>query len=255
MFELAHRIRANLIPAIFASFSAATGGIVGLYVGLAIFGVAIAIAIVRFMTFRYRLTDEHLLVDQGLIFRTHRSVPIDRIQNIDSVQNLFHRLFQVAEVRIETASGNEPEATMRVISLAEVDRLRSHLTRLSSSRTPAGPVASHQPNNLTVLDAPHSGHATDAPASTTDTPVAETILKIPVSQLIKAGLISNRGQVLATLVVGYVWQAYTRSGRLKNLDGNLDGATDDHGLRSWIRDNAWPGWTSEQHLRLDRLAG
>lgn len=232
VFELAHRVRANLIPAIFASFSAATGGIIGLYVGLTIFGVAIAVAIVRFMTFRYRLTDEHLLVDQGLIFRTHRSVPIDRIQNIDSVQNLFHRLFQVAEVRIETASGNEPEAIMRVISLAEVEHLRSHLTRLSSSRTPGTPAASHQPKSATAFDDVHSGNATDVASHTADTPVAETILTIPVSQLIKAGMISNRGQVLATLVVGYFWQAYTRSARLDNLDG----IADNHGMRSWIRD-------------------
>ena len=232
LFELAHRIRANLIPAVFASFSAATGGVAGLYIGLSIFGVAIAIAIVRFMTFRYRLTDDHLLVDQGLIFRTHRSVPIDRIQNIDSVQNLFHRLFQVAEVRIETASGNEPEAIMRVISQAEVERLRTHLTRLSTARTLASSSAPKNADHATELDDTGAAHSPSTSVHSAPAPVAETILTIPVSQLIKAGLISNRGQVLASIVVGYFWQAYTRSARLDNLEG----VTQQHGVRSWIRE-------------------
>ncbi len=177
VFELAHRVRTNLIPAIFASFSAATGGIVGLYIGLGIFGIAIVLAIIRFMTFRYRLTDDHLMVDQGLLFRTHRSVPIDRIQNIDSVQNLFHRFFKVAEVRIETASGNEPEAIMRVISLEEVERLRSQLSRLSSSRaglnsTGVSPAESGQDTR--------NSQATTVETATTGIPVStsETVLKI-----------------------------------------------------------------------------
>lgn len=230
VFELAHRVRTNLIPAIFASFSAATGGIVGLYVGLGIFGIAIVLAVIRFITFRYRLTDDHLLVDQGLLFRTHRSVPIDRIQNIDSVQNLFHRFFKVAEVRIETASGNEPEAIMRVISLEEVERLRSQLNRLSTSRAGlASPVASQSH----ISHDANGGHAVTVNASTVDLSgtAAEPVLKIPVSQLIKAGLISNRGQVLAGLVLGYFIQASVRGDRIEKLVGGNDRDS----WRSWIR--------------------
>ncbi len=202
VFEFAHRIRTNLIPAIFASFSAATGGIVGLYIGLTIFGFAIVFAVIRFLTFRYRLTHDHLLINQGLVFRTHRSVPIDRIQNIDSVQNLFHRLFKVAEVRIETASGNEPEATMRVISLAEVERLRNRLSELSTNRASAASTQSDAPvvdtSAATVQELRH-------------TVSEDIVLKIPTRRLIQAGLISNRGQVLAGLVLGYFWQASARN--------------------------------------------
>jgi len=40
------------------------------------------------------------------------------------VQNVLHRLLRVAEVRIETASGQGAEATMRVLGLGEVEALR-----------------------------------------------------------------------------------------------------------------------------------
>ncbi len=239
VFELAHRIRANLLPAIFASFSAATGGIVGLYIGLGIFGVAIAIAIVRYMTFRYRLTSEHLLVDQGLVFRTHRSVPIDRIQNIDSVQNLFHRLFKVAEVRVETASGNEPEATMRVISVAEVERLRTRVRALTAARLetatdelPASDaIASHAEVEAHSETEPPEPAPPRLVAGSVADETTETVLTIPVRQLIQAGLISNRGQVLAGLVLGYFWQAYVRGPKLSGAE-DADGSA----VRSWVRD-------------------
>lgn len=194
VFEVANRIRANLIPAIFASFSVVTGGIIGLYIGVAIFGIAIAFSIIRFLTFRYRLTDSELLIDQGLIFRTHRSVPLNNIQNIDSVQNLFHRFFQVAEVRIETASGNEPEATMRVLSIAEVDRLRDRILGMAVS------------SKSLVANVDSSGDASSQ--STTSTiSSARSILEIPTHRLVLAGLLSNRGLVLASIAFGYFWQA------------------------------------------------
>ncbi len=43
------------------------------------------------------------------------------------LQNPLHRLLGVAEVRVETASGSEPDATLRVLSLADVDRLKHEL--------------------------------------------------------------------------------------------------------------------------------
>jgi putative membrane protein len=194
VFEVSNRIHTNLIPAIFASFSVVTGGIIGLYIGIAIFGFAIAFSIIRFLTFRYRLTDSELLIDQGLIFRTHRSVPLSNIQNIDSIQNIFHRFFQVAEVRIETASGNEPEATMRVLSIAEVDRLRDRILGIATS------------SKIPVANVETSSEAT-APSTTSSIASARSILEIPTHRLILAGLLSNRGLVLAGIAFGYFWQA------------------------------------------------
>ena len=190
VFEIANRIKSNLIPAIFASFSVVTGGIIGMYIGVAIFGFAIFFSIIRFLTFRYRLTQSELLINQGLIFRTHRSVPLSSIQNIDSVQNPFHRFFRVAEVRIETASGNEPEATMRVLSMAEVDRLRDRIL---------GMIVPNE-NISPALDESYSSVASS-------TVTGRSILEIPTHRLVLAGLLSNRGLVLAGIAFGYFWQA------------------------------------------------
>jgi len=78
---------------------------------------SIAFDVIAYLAVRYRLADEELIVREGVITRTVRHIPFARIQNVDVVQNPLHRLFGVAEVRVETASGAEPEAVLRVLSL------------------------------------------------------------------------------------------------------------------------------------------
>ncbi|MEQ1827631.1 MAG: PH domain-containing protein, partial [Pirellula sp.] len=187
-FELARMIRANVIPTIAALLSAGNGGQVGMYVGLAIFAVALTIAIIRYFTFRYQIGDDELIIRQGLLGRLHRTIPVGRIQNIDLSQNVFHRLLHVAEVRIETGSGTEPEAIMRVVSLSEYDRLKHELL----DRKP---------------DAPRKTTSENLPSSAiANLPAGELILALPSSTIAVAGFMSNRGEVIAGVIVGLLWQ-------------------------------------------------
>ena len=52
------------------------------------------------------------------MFRRVRHIPYSRIQNIDAVQNVLHRVLGVAEVNIETGGGDAAEAKMSVLPLA-----------------------------------------------------------------------------------------------------------------------------------------
>lgn len=196
LFEVATRIRQNLIPAIFASFSVVSGGIIGLYIGASIFGIAIVISVIRYFTFRYQVIGNEFHVEQGLVFRQQKTIPLDRIQNVDSIQNIFHRMLNVAEVRIETASGSEPEATMRVLGLSQLQQLRDNLLKANASK----PVRESLVGNNTAF-------ALETAKSNTD----QVVLEISPRQLIHLGLLSNRGQVLAGVVLGYLIQGPTAS--------------------------------------------
>lgn len=235
LFDIGNRIRENLIPALFAGFSVATGGMIGFYIGFTIFAIAITFAIIRYFTYRYTLTETELQIDYGLVFRTHRSIPIDRIQNIDSVQNLFHRLFQVAEVKIETASGSEPEAVMRVLGVGEIKRLRERLlhtmelhpeflpeTRTVSERVTELPVSIR---DIPSLDEKQRGSQT--------LPTENLVLELPLGILLQAGLLSNRGQVIAAIIIGYLFQSNSFSGDGWYGQGNAEQRTY---LRNRIRD-------------------
>jgi putative membrane protein len=187
VFLLMARVRGYLIPAILAAVAAASGGrlIASLLIGF--FVVALAVDIVRLFTLRYYFAPNELVVRMGLLFRQQRTIPYGRIQNIDLIQNPLHRLLGVAEARVETASGKEPEATLRVLSLTELDRLRRRLR--AESTDPAGEDKEVDP-----------------------VPAQRTLLTISPAQLVTLGLISNRGMVLVGIVCGafYELELYER---------------------------------------------
>ena len=124
IFSLVDLIKQNIIPAFLGIFGAAKGDLI--YVGLALlfFVPTFIFALIRYFTIRYRISDGELVVQEGLIFRRVRTVPVERIQNIDMVQGILHRMLNLAEVRVETASGTKPEAILKVLSLDEMERLR-----------------------------------------------------------------------------------------------------------------------------------
>jgi putative membrane protein len=182
---LVARIRGYLIPAIGAAVAAAAGS--GSFAVLFICGflVALTIDVVRLFTLRYSTVGGKLAIRQGLIFRQQRTIPLSRIQNIDLLQNPLHRFLGVAEVRVETASGSEPEATLRVLSLADVDRLKHELHDEPS---------------------PPDEPAADTSIARPDEPPHRVLLSIAPRELITLGMISNRGMVLVAIALGVFFE-------------------------------------------------
>jgi putative membrane protein len=192
LFDVLSLVRTFIVPAIIVLLGAARGNTVWLVVAAIVFVTGLFFSIFRFVTLSYQIEKGQLIVKQGLLFRTVRSVPVERIQNIDFVQSLLHRLFGVAEVRVETAAGAEPEAALRVLKLQQVEELRAEIfANKRSSLASAVPDVEDQPT---------------APASLTtanQTAIAAVpLLSIPASWLMMAGLASNRGMVLVGVVFG-----------------------------------------------------
>ena len=102
---------------------------------LLLFVPAMVFSIVRYLTFRLRYDERELVIRTGLIFRNERHIPFSRIQNVDAIQNVFHRLFGVAEVRVETGGGKEEEAKLSVLPYAAFLDMRQHVFRERSRRT------------------------------------------------------------------------------------------------------------------------
>ena len=95
---------------------------------------SLGLSIVRYLTFRIRYEPDELVIRSGLLFRNVRHIPYARVQNLDAVQNVFHRALGVVDVRIETGSGSEPEARLSVLPAADLDAMRA---RVFAGRAPA----------------------------------------------------------------------------------------------------------------------
>lgn len=161
---------------------------------MAFFIPAILYEMLRYFTLRYRFADDDLIVRQGLLFRSERHVPYKKIQNIDMTQNWLMRLVNVAEVKLQTGSGREAEAELKVLSLESIEDMRR--------RVFAGRRA-HQPTD----------EAEDAETDETilhnqvDSPSRGSVLHhLPVSELVKLGCIVNRGLLLIPIVMGLLWE-------------------------------------------------
>ena len=183
LFRLGAAARRMLLPLVALLFVSRTQG-PELWFAVLFVPSGIA-AVVSYMSYRYRLGSDELVIRQGILTRNERHVPYARIQNIDLVQGLLQRWLGVAEARFETASGSEPEAVMRVLSLSEVATVRERVFRDSSS-----------------VSAPESGGAGD-PAPRVP---AEPLYRARLSDLAVLGLTSNRGLAVVAAAFGALWQ-------------------------------------------------
>ncbi|TWT18973.1 PH domain-containing protein [Luteimonas wenzhouensis] len=142
---------------------------------LAAAGIAVAVLAVasvwRYFTYRYRVDGDSLFIRSGLFERSLRQVPFSRIHNVEVIQGVMHRVFGVAEVKLESAGGTRPEAQMRVLRLEDalaLERLIRHRGRADAARVAAD-------------------GGEDA---------AQTLLALPTSEIVRLGLVSNRGMVV-----------------------------------------------------------
>lgn len=147
-------------------------------------GIAVA-ALIQYATYRFRLSPDGIVITSGLLQRTRRDIPYDRVHNVVLHQSVLHRMFGVTEVRLESAGGQKAEGHMRVLSLADARALEELIrARGAIDRR----VATHGPTGAATV------------------PGASTLLRLPALEVIKLGLISNRGMVLIAAVVGASWQ-------------------------------------------------
>lgn len=140
-------------------------------------------AVVWSFGFRYRIGATELIVREGIVDRTERHVPFVRIQNVAQRRNPLHRLFGVAELRVESAGGTEPEARMSVVTVDEAAAIERLLKERRRASAGGGTVAADR--------------ATEAP---------ERLLALPLGEIVRLGLVSNRGMVAVAALLGVVYQ-------------------------------------------------
>lgn len=136
------------------------GGVQGL-VDLTIFALfgatAVGRTVTHFLTLRYRVAAGRLHIRSGLFGRSDRVIDPARIQNMELVQNLFHKLAGLVELRIETAGDSGvpggAEGLLSALSLAEAEELRRRLGRTGAhvEASPAPADAIDAPNLVEVV--------------------------------------------------------------------------------------------------------
>ncbi|RYF69199.1 MAG: hypothetical protein EOO29_33850 [Comamonadaceae bacterium] len=149
--------------------------------GLIAVGVLVVLSLAQYFTYRYRLRSDAIVVRSGWLHRSVREIPYARIHNVNLHQSLLHRLVGVAEVRLESAGGIKPEAQMRVLRLDQAEALEA-LVRQRGQASAEGANAA-------------PGAAEQAP-----------LLALSNGELLRLGLISNRGMLVVAAAFGALAQ-------------------------------------------------
>lgn len=102
----------------------------GIALGSLLIGMSVLVVIalisawLRWYTFTYQILPGQIVIARGLIKRTRRSIPAERIQDVSIKQGPLSRVIGIAEVRIETGSGEADEGRLVSVSLSEAHNLR-----------------------------------------------------------------------------------------------------------------------------------
>lgn len=75
--------------------------------------------------FRYGVGERDIVIESGIMSRNRRSIPFNRIQDVDIERSMLARLFGLAKVKVETGAGGKDEGVIDSVTLAEADRLRA----------------------------------------------------------------------------------------------------------------------------------
>jgi putative membrane protein len=124
-------------------------------------------------TYRYGFGPHGLVIREGLVFRNVRQIEYARIENIDTERDVLHRLLGVAAVRVQTSTGGKPEALISVLDLEAVQEMRA---KVFGEGKPGEPVVT--------------------------TASETTLLHLPTGELVRYGLIDNRGMIVVAAGVG-----------------------------------------------------
>lgn len=109
--------------------------------------LSVAYVIARYLLFHYRIENGELITTEGVLKRTVRHIPLERVQEIRIEQGIVHRLFDVVDAVVETAGGGGPEASLSVLARHEAETLRAAVF----ARNAPHPLAAASDTNEIVI--------------------------------------------------------------------------------------------------------
>ncbi|WP_084515812.1 PH domain-containing protein [Microbacterium luticocti] len=179
---------------------------------VAVLGVVLVLIGLFYLAWRFhtfRITGDDVEVRQGVLFRSHRRAPLDRVQGVNLTRPMLARLCGMAKLEV-VGAGADANVKLEYLSTSNAEAVRADILRLASGRR----LAEAQARDATAT--PGSRVAAAASVVTeamtdlvlgAEDPVAEpeSVVAIPVARLMLARVLGGGTLVLLVLVVVAVW--------------------------------------------------
>lgn len=162
----------------------------------------------RFHTFR--ITGDDVEVRSGILFRTHRRAPLDRVQGVNLTRPMIARLVGMAKLEV-VGAGIDGNVKLEYLSTKNAETVRADILRLASGRRLAegasgGPAGSVGLRGRAAALGETVTHGITGLVEGDDTAHSEpaSVVRIPVGRLVASRVLSGTTVALLALIVGAI---------------------------------------------------
>ena len=107
--------------------------LLGVLLGAALVGHSLFMLLLwpslEYRAFRYAVRQHDLLVRSGVLFRRWSSIPLNRIQHLDTRQGPLERILGLSRLQVYTAAGMSADGSIPGLAEEDAERLRDELAR------------------------------------------------------------------------------------------------------------------------------
>ena len=174
---------------------------------LSVLGLVIVLVLIFWFVWRFqqfRITGDHVEVRKGIIFRSHRRAPLDRVQGVNLTRPFPARIIGLAKLEV-VGAGNDANVELEYLATPRAESVRSDILRLASGARAARHAALNPDSagaDAATGSAPASARAqlvgsmnagVNGLISGVDLAdvVPESVVKIPTGRLVGSQLISG----------------------------------------------------------------
>lgn len=163
---------------------------------LVLLGLVILVAIIivcywlvwRFQQFR--ITDENVEVKKGIIFRSQRRAPLDRVQGVNLTRPFPARLIGMAKLTLEGA-GTGADVALEYLATNRAEQVRADILRLASGVRQEKAEGRAPEQRSSVAGTFSQGVSNIIGGVDTDDVVPESVVRIPLGRLVASQAISG----------------------------------------------------------------
>lgn len=176
-------------------------------------GGALAVLIVLLVAFRlswrfhtFRISDDDVEVRSGVLFRTHRRAPLDRVQGVNLTRPMVARLLGLAKLEV-VGAGLDSNVKLEYLSAHAAETVRGDILRLASGRRRAerGAVAVGGGSLVQqAAGAVGAGIQNIVDGEDLSDAEPESIVRIPFGRLVASRVLSGSTLLLIAFIVAIV---------------------------------------------------
>ncbi len=106
-------------------------------------GLVVLLCVVFYISWRFRtfrITEEHVEVRKGILFRSHRRAPLDRVQGVNLTRPFLARMIGLAKLEV-VGAGTDANVALEYLNTSLAEEVRADILRLASGARVARRIA------------------------------------------------------------------------------------------------------------------